>query len=73
MPDSPRHPRREAGSRQLFSAEDRRAFGLGAWAGVCVAVAAAAALAVLLLTTPSESQLDNQAWTPTSTLYPAIN
>ena len=74
MPDNPHHhPHRGAGRRQLLSADDRRAFGFGAWAGVCVALAAAAALGVLFLTTPSKSQLDKQAWTPTTTIYPAIN
>jgi hypothetical protein len=48
--------------------DDRRAFTIGAWAGICFALALLSAATVILVRTPEATKPNEQAWAPTITL-----
>jgi hypothetical protein len=48
--------------------DERRAFTIGAWAGVCFAIALLSAAAVILIRPPEVPKPGEQAWAPTITL-----
>jgi len=54
-------------TKPAFKVEDRRAFTIGAWVGVCFALALLSAATVILVRAPEAPRSTDQAWVPTVT------
>ena len=55
-------------TKPAFQVDDKRAFTIGAWAGICFAFALLSAAVVLLVRSPEAPRPGEQAWAPTITL-----
>ena len=55
-----------------FQVDDRRAFTIGAWVGICFALALLSAATVILVRAPETPKPGEQAWVATITL-PSTN
>ena len=55
-------------TKPAFQVDDRRAFTIGAWAGICFALALLSAATVILVRSPEAPKVSEQAWAPTITL-----
>ena len=52
-------------TKPAFAVDDRKAFTLGAWAGICFALALISAATVILVSAPDKPRQDAHAWAPT--------
>jgi bacteriorhodopsin len=55
-------------TKPAFQVDDKKAFTIGAWAGVCFALALLSAATVILVRSPDTRKPDEHAWAPTITL-----
>ena len=55
-------------TKPAFQVDDRRAFTIGAWAGICFALTLLSAATIILVRSPEAPKPAEQAWAPTITL-----